>query len=144
MGGKERFRLRTASGTPTANDGNLARSARHAAILSLTILACFALEACGTKSLVPYSAETPPLVLLPATQAGIQDKRARFREIFCAVLESHASQILGYQPFKVSRAMPDVSSRHCNHGRVTAYANGSNVISTDGVPCSACFCWQGS
>ena len=34
-----------------------------------------ALGACSTKPLVPYSADTPPLVLVPAAKAGVQDKR---------------------------------------------------------------------
>jgi hypothetical protein len=38
--------------------------------------------------LVPYSADTPPLVRVPAANAGIQDKRGRFREIYCAVLQA--------------------------------------------------------
>jgi hypothetical protein len=37
-------------------------------------------------------------VLLPATQAGIQDKRARFREIFCTVLEARSSELPDYEP----------------------------------------------
>ena len=40
------------------------------------------------QPLVPYSTDTPPLVLAPAAQAGVIDKRARFREIYCAVLEA--------------------------------------------------------
>lgn len=46
------------------------------------------LVACATKPLVPYSTDTPPLVLVPAAQAGVVDKRARFREIYCAVLKA--------------------------------------------------------
>ena len=46
------------------------------------------LAACASKPLVPYTTNTPPLVLAPAAQAGIVDKRARFREIYCAVLEA--------------------------------------------------------
>lgn len=46
------------------------------------------LAGCGSEPLVPYSTDTPPLVLAPAVQAGVVDKRARFREIYCAVLEA--------------------------------------------------------
>ncbi|HEY6642368.1 hypothetical protein [Povalibacter sp.] len=49
---------------------------------------CLLLGACASKPLVPYSTDTPPLVLVPAAQAGVADKRARFREIYCAVLEA--------------------------------------------------------
>jgi hypothetical protein len=49
---------------------------------------CLVLAACGSEPLVPYSTDTPPLVLAPAAQAGVVDKRARFREIYCAVLEA--------------------------------------------------------
>ena len=38
-------------------------------------LACLALAACATRPLIPYSADTPPLALVAATQAGIQDKQ---------------------------------------------------------------------
>jgi hypothetical protein len=47
----------------------------------------FALAACAAP-LVPYSTDTPPLVLVPAVQASVIDERARFREIYCAVLEA--------------------------------------------------------
>jgi hypothetical protein len=42
------------------------------------------LGGCAAKPLVPFSTDTPPLALVPAGQAGVQDKRARFREIFSA------------------------------------------------------------
>ena len=57
-----------------------------------------ALAACTTQPLMPYSADTPPLVLVPAARAGVQDKRARFREIFCAVLETRGSELPDYRP----------------------------------------------
>jgi hypothetical protein len=50
------------------------------------------LGGCAAKPLVPFSTATPPLVLVPAAQAGVQDKRRRFREIFCAVLEARKSE----------------------------------------------------
>ena len=56
------------------------------------------LGACAAKPLMSYSADTPPLVLVPAPYAGIQDQRARFREIFCAVLEARARDIPDYHP----------------------------------------------
>jgi dienelactone hydrolase len=43
--------------------------------------------------LSPYTADTPPLVLVPAEQAGVTDKRARFREIYCAVLEARKQNL---------------------------------------------------
>src|SRR6187401_286640 len=49
---------------------------------------CLVLAGCASKPLVPYTTDTPPLVLASAAQAGIADKRARFREIYCAVLEA--------------------------------------------------------
>ena len=49
---------------------------------------CVVLAGCASKPLVPYTTDTPPLVLASAAQAGIVDKRARFREIYCAVLEA--------------------------------------------------------
>jgi hypothetical protein len=65
--------------------------------LPFAVAACLTLAACSAP-LVPYSTDTPPLVLAPAVQAGVIDERARFREIYCAVLEAR-------------RGLPDY--RHC-------------------------------
>jgi len=59
---------------------------------------CLTLGACAPKPLVPYSPDTPPLVLVPAAQAGVVDQRARFREIYSAVLEVHGRAVLDYRP----------------------------------------------
>jgi hypothetical protein len=64
----------------------------------LTPAVCLVLAACATP-LVPYSTNTPPLVLAPAAQAGVLDERGRFREIYCAVLEAR-------------KGLPDY--RHCD------------------------------
>ena len=55
--------------------------------LLFAVASCLTLAAC-VAPLVPYSTDTPPLVLVPAVQAGVIDERARFREIYCAVLEA--------------------------------------------------------
>ena len=68
------------------------RGARIAALVT-----CLALVACATKPLVPYSADTPPLALVAASQAGVQDKRARFREIYCAVLDARGPALADYR-----------------------------------------------
>ena len=38
------------------------------------------------------------MVLVPVTQAGVQDKRGRFREIYCAVLEARAGEVPDHRP----------------------------------------------
>ncbi|HEY5810526.1 MAG TPA: hypothetical protein VIT67_21335 [Povalibacter sp.] len=58
---------------------------------------CLVLAACASDPLVPFSTNTPPLVLVPAAQTGVVDKRARFREIFCAVLEARR-ELPDYRP----------------------------------------------
>jgi hypothetical protein len=62
-----------------------------AGLFALTVAAC------AGKPLEPWSAETPPLVLLPASQAGVMDERGRFREVVCAVLEDHGSSLPNYR-----------------------------------------------
>lgn len=73
-------------------------SKRPAAIASSVITACLVSAACTAPPLMPYSADTPPLVLAPASEAGVQDHRARFREIYCTVLEAHGHALPDYRP----------------------------------------------
>jgi len=44
-----------------------------------------------SKPLLPYSLDTPPLVLAPASLANVEDGRGRFREIYCAVQKNHGA-----------------------------------------------------
>lgn len=57
---------------------------------------------CAGTPLVPYSADSTALPLLSTQLAGIDtviiDRRARFREIFCAVIEDHGSELPEYMP----------------------------------------------
>jgi hypothetical protein len=62
------------------------------------VAACFALAGCSAAPLVPFSSDGPPLVMMPAAQAGISDGRGRFREIACAVLETHREDQPNYEP----------------------------------------------
>jgi hypothetical protein len=63
----------------------------------ILVATALSLVACSTTPLLPYTEETPPLMLVPASQAGIEDKRARFREIFCEVLEAHGKELPDYR-----------------------------------------------
>ena len=57
------------------------------------VVACLAIGACATtKTGVPFTTDSSPLV-----PANVQDKRARFREIYCAVLEAHGRTLPDYR-----------------------------------------------
>lgn len=63
-------------------------------VLVIMLIALAAsLSACSTTPLIPYAEEGPPLMLVPVSHAGVQDKRGRFREIFCRVLEEHGAAL---------------------------------------------------
>jgi len=66
-------------------------------LIAASALAC-ALAGCSATPLVPWSRETPPIVLVPAAQAGVLDRRARFREIFCGVLEARKAELPDHRP----------------------------------------------
>jgi len=83
---------------PVIRRARLARSLGRPITAVLGASASLILAACATQPLIPYSADTPPLVLVPAAQAGVVDKRARFREVYCAVLEAHGRELPDYRP----------------------------------------------
>ncbi len=64
----------------------------------LSLLAALALSACAGAPLQPFSTDTPPLVLVPIAQAGGIDQRARFREIYCAVLQAGGDALPDRRP----------------------------------------------
>jgi hypothetical protein len=66
--------------------------------LAWLTLGMLLLAGCGATPLLPFSTDTPPLVLMPAAQAGVDDQRARFREIYCAVLRSQAATLPDHRP----------------------------------------------
>lgn len=63
---------------------------------------CIALLTLITACTSPFprtsTEETLPLVLMPATKVGISDERARFREIFCAILDERQDSLPDYRP----------------------------------------------
>ena len=64
----------------------------------VVMLVAVALSACSTRPLAPFTTETTPLVLGPASQADVRDERARFREIFCEVLDTRGPVLPDYRP----------------------------------------------
>jgi len=64
----------------------------------IAVMTSIFVSACSTKPLSPYMEDTPPLILVPAAEAGVEDQRGRFREIFCAVLEERGSALPDYRP----------------------------------------------
>lgn len=80
-------------------DGSMPAMTRTTTVAAAACLApLLLLSACTSSPLVPFDTQGPPLAMVPATQAGVVDQRARFREIFCAVLEARKEQIEDYRP----------------------------------------------
>jgi hypothetical protein len=74
------------------------RNPLHRTWRSCLVAACVLMSACTSSPLQPFATDTVPLVLVPAAQAGTQDGRARFREVFCTVLETRSTALSDYRP----------------------------------------------
>lgn len=66
-------------------------------IIAIVVLSVL-LAACAGKPLIPWSADAPPMAMVPVADADVDDQRGRFREIFCAVLESRREDWPDYRP----------------------------------------------
>ena len=53
---------------------------------------------CVKKPLITYSLDTPPAVIAAAGTANFTDGRGRFREIYCAIRESHGKSLPDDRP----------------------------------------------
>jgi hypothetical protein len=81
---------------------------------------------------VPYSADTPPLVLAPAARAGVEDARARFREVYCAVLEARAGELPDHRPCE--EALTRVGAEPAGTGRPVDLGPSKRGLVALGVP----------
>lgn len=75
---------------------NLINAIRSGPSLAIVMMTGIVISGCVTAPLEPYTENTPPLILAPATQAGVVDKRGRFREIFCTILEERGKSLPDY------------------------------------------------
>ena len=99
---------------------------------ALAALACAALCACAGEPLVPYSPDTPPLVLATAAQAGVEDARARFREVYCAVLEARAGELPDHR--SCEEALTRVGAEPAGTGRRVDLGPSKRGLVAVGVP----------
>ena len=80
-----------APGMPTSAPG------ARALLLLATLFTGALVSGCSSKPLLPFTTDTTPLMLVPALTDDRQDRRGRYREIFCAVLEAGKETLPDYR-----------------------------------------------
>ncbi len=56
------------------------------------------LDGCSSPPIQPHTTATMPLVMLPASTAGIKDERAEFRQLYCDINRQVGKQLPDYRP----------------------------------------------
>ena len=64
----------------------------------VVIVGAMIFSGCASKPLARYSTDTTPMILVPVTKAGVVDRRARFREIFCEITRKRGQHWPDYRP----------------------------------------------
>jgi len=97
-------------------------SSFHVAVLGVGFAV---LCGCAPKPMIAYSVDTPPLILVPASAAGVVDGRSRFREIYCAVTDERGPDIL-----EAVAAYPELQQRVSAVVSFAGAVGGSPVANT--------------
>ena len=76
----------------------------YRALLGLFLLGTMlnVLSACSQSAPRPFATDSAPIVQTPDSLVGVIDKRARFREIYCEVLEARETELPDYRTCDVA------------------------------------------